>query len=226
LAIRLTAHEQKVYEYLKSISPSGATNAEIVEVTQIQPHQQVFQITQRLRKLGLIQGEQGRFREKEWVFFCPAERLVEQEKQDPIDHAASKPKAILLPQASRKTKLSPLEFERLATEVMSRCFGLTLGHARLPGVPKDFDLVSADGSTIGDAKYFTLVAGERLPPAKFSVIAEHVWLLEKTPAKRKFLVFGNQRDVPVQWLKRYGHMVQGIEFYFLSDDGELERLKG
>ncbi|MDP7290919.1 MAG: hypothetical protein QF497_01720, partial [Verrucomicrobiota bacterium] len=29
---------------------------------------------------------------------------------------------------------------------------------------------------------------ERLPPAKFSIIAEHVWLLEKSGADRTFLV--------------------------------------
>jgi len=92
-------------------------------------------------------------------------------------------------------------------------------------VPKAFDLVSPDGSIIGDAKYFTLVKGQRLPPAKFSVIAEHVWLLEKTDASTRFLVFGNQREVPRLWLKRYGYLVAAVDFYFLSEDGALELLQ-
>jgi hypothetical protein len=49
---------------------------------------------------------------------------------------------------------------------------------------------------VGDAKYYTLVGGKRLLPAKFSVIAEHVWLLEKTEALGTSLVFGNERRVP------------------------------
>jgi hypothetical protein len=63
-----------------------------------------------------------------------------------------------------------------------------------------------------------------VPPAKFSAIAEHVWLLEKTGAATAFLVFGNDRRVPEQWLERYGHLVVGVQFYFLSDEGELEEL--
>lgn len=63
-----------------------------------------------------------------------------------------------------------------------------------------------------------------MPPAKFSIIAEHVWLLEKTGASTMFLVFGNQRGVPVLWLERYGDLVSGITFYFLTDDGKLEQL--
>jgi hypothetical protein len=94
------------------------------------------------------------------------------------------------------------------------------------GIPKKWDLVSQDQTVVGDAKYFTMVQGKKLPPAKFSVIAEHVWLLEKTNAAKVFLVFGNDREVPVLWLKRYGGLVSRVSFYFLSDDGNLELLGG
>ncbi len=117
------------------------------------------------------------------------------------------------------------EFERLAGRVMSRHFGVPLRHGNLPGVPKEFDLVSSDGRVVGDAKYYALVRGVNLPPAKFSTIAEHVWLLEKTLAEHRFLVFGNQREVPLLWLKRYGHLVKNVEFYFLESSGRLEQLK-
>jgi hypothetical protein len=92
-------------------------------------------------------------------------------------------------------------------------------------VPKEFDLVSADRSIVGDAKYFTMVGGERLPPAKFSVIAEHVWFLQHASAMRRFLVFGNDARVPQQWLKRYGSLAEGVEFYFLGWDGEVRTLR-
>ena len=91
-------------------------------------------------------------------------------------------------------------------------------------MPKKFDYVSADSQVVGDAKYYTMVGGIRLPPAKFSVIAEHVWLLEKTSARHKFLVFGNDSRVPEQWLKRYGRFVSDVEFFFMADNLTLHRL--
>lgn len=78
---------------------------------------------------------------------------------------------------------------------------------------------------VGDAKYLTLVGSVKLPPAKFMEIAGHVWLLEKVPAKRRFLVFGNQRRVADWWLEKYGRLDTPVEFYFLADDGKLDRLK-
>lgn len=116
-------------------------------------------------------------------------------------------------------------FEQLARWVMSDTYATKLQSGKLPGVNKIFDMTSPDGTVVGDAKYYTMVGGERLPPAKFSVIAEHVWLLEKTDAKRKFLVFGNDRRVSEKWLEKYGDLVSDVAFYFLSDDGQLEVLK-
>ncbi len=124
-----------------------------------------------------------------------------------------------------EAELTPAQFENLAQDVMGGYFGLVLRQGHVEGVPKRFDLVSADGSTVGDAKYFTMVRGRSLPPAKFSIIAEHVWLLEKTTAATKFLVFGNDRRVPEEWLRRYGHLKESVEFYFLSrGSGRPERL--
>lgn len=89
-------------------------------------------------------------------------------------------------------------------------------------MPKKFDMVSPDGALVGDAKFLTLVRGEKWPPAKAMEIAGHVWLLEKTRASRRFLVFGNQRRVSEWWLEKYGPLVSDVEFYFLADDGTLE----
>jgi len=63
-----------------------------------------------------------------------------------------------------------------------------------------------------------------IPPAKFSVIAEYVWLLEKTNAATKFLVFGNDRRVPETWLTFYGNLIDNIDFFFLDYDNHLEKL--
>lgn len=116
------------------------------------------------------------------------------------------------------------EFEARARDVMSRHYGVEW-ESGCRDLIKQFDMVSRDRTVVGDAKYFSLVRGKWPPPAKLSVIAEHVWLLEKTPAARRFLVFGNQVEVPQMWLKRFGHLCQGVRFYFLSEGGELETLK-
>jgi len=107
---------------------------------------------------------------------------------------------------------------------MGREFNVEFIARGLPGVPKKFDMVSTDSKVVGDAKYLTLVRRARTPPAKYREIAGHVWLLGRVAAQKRFLVFGNQREVPKAWLRKYGALVQGVDFFFLSDDGALERL--
>jgi hypothetical protein len=200
-------------DYLWSISPDWATNSQIRDATGIKPHQQVYMLTRELMGAGLIRGEQ---RGREWIFWADESPVVQ------LASPGQAPMQEVLTQAEKR--LSPRAFEDLARSVMSAHFGVSLVSGQVPGVPKEFDMVSPDGSIVGDAKYFTLVRGQRLPPAKFSVIAEHVWLLERTGALTTFLVFGNDRQVPVLWLQRYGNLVSGVAFYFLADDGTPEQL--
>ena len=108
---------------------------------------------------------------------------------------------------------------------MSQYFGRQLRERNPSGFPKKFDMVSANEEIVGDAKFLTLVHREKLPPAKFMEIAGHVWLLEKVNAKRRFLVFGNQKHVPEWWLEKYGNLVHNVEFYFIDNEGNVERLK-
>ena len=119
---------------------------------------------------------------------------------------------------------SAREFEEFARRVMSRFFGVRLGKGKKPGWPKEFDLVSPDFRIVGDVKYYSMVRGRFLPPAKFATIAEHVWMLENIDADVKFLVFGNDRRVPVKWLEKYGYLVRTVKFYFINDNGEVEEL--
>lgn len=205
-------NKERVLDYLWSIAPEWATNGQIREATGI-THQQVYMLTQELMRTRQIEGEQ---RGREWVFWAdesPVVQLTSPGRAAPAEV-----------RAEAHERLSPRAFEELARSVMSAHFGISLVAAQVPDVPKEWDMVSPDGRIVGDAKYYTLVRGQRLPPAKFSVIAEHVWLLEKTGAPVAFLVFGNQRDVPVLWLERYGRLALRIGFYFLRDDGDLEQL--
>lgn len=202
------SNRDRIVEFLRSAGHAGATNQEIVSRTGIRPHQQVFTITRDLMRQGRIKGVQSG---KEWRFWLwdgdGAERLS---FVGPV--SAARPTRI-------QSDPTPAEFERLALSIMSNAFGTRLAPARVPGVPKLFDCVSQDRLIVGDVKFFTLVKGERLPPAKFSIIAEHVWLLEKTGAPRKFLVFGNDQRVPEEWLRRYGHLASSVEFFFIDHAG-------
>jgi hypothetical protein len=116
------------------------------------------------------------------------------------------------------------QFEGLAREAMGQYFGVKLFEKNPRGFPKRFDMVSADESIVGDSKYLTLVNETRYPPAKMMEITGHVWLLEKVNAKTRFLVFGNQRDVPEKWLEKYGAYKQNVDFYFMDKNGFLEKL--
>jgi len=210
-----TTNRERILDYLWSISPDYATNSQVREGAGISSHQQAYLLTRELMWAGLIRGEQ---RGREWIFWAdesPAVQLASPGRVSPREALAQ-----------AEQQLSPRVFEDLARSVMSKHFGVSLRPGQVPGVPQEFDLVSPDRSIVGDAKYFTLVRGQHLPPAKFSVIAEHVWLLEKTGAPTKFLVFGNDRQVPVLWLQRYGSLADAIAFYFLMDDGNLEHLAG
>ena len=116
------------------------------------------------------------------------------------------------------------DFQESARAVMSATLGVELCERKIPNFPKKFDMVSPEFQCVGDAKYLTLVRGKRTPSAKLMEIAGHVWLLERVPAKRRFLVFGNQREVPELWLKRYRTLLTVVEFYFLSEGGSLKLL--
>jgi len=204
-------HREQVLGFLNKIAPRAVSNADIVSHTHIRPHQQVFQITRRLMGEGLVNGHRIG---KEWQFAASSERPRTPEKRRPkaSDHVTSD-----------GGRLNPSEFEELSRHVMSKTFNAALAPGRVKGVHKQFDMVSEDARVIGDAKYYTAVNGTGLPPAKFATIAEYVWLLEKTPARERFLVFGNDRRVPEWWLARYGALTD-VSFYYLSDDGELQQL--
>jgi hypothetical protein len=204
---------QRILDYLWSVAPKGATNTQIAQGTGITPHQAVYMGTRHLLSQGRVYSErQGRT----WVFYAVEGPAVD------LGHS---PSAATSPVRYDQQVLSAARFEEMARVKLKELYRSPLVPGSLADVPKRFDFVSPDGRIVGDAKYYTLVGGVGLPPAKFSIIAEHVWLLEKTGAPVLFLVFGQDRSVPVRWLKRYGHLTTQVAFYFLADTGELETLR-
>jgi hypothetical protein len=164
----MTNHD-RILNFLQSVSPESATNSEIVSRTGVKPHNQVFQITQYLMKVGAIKGRRIG---NEWTFSAlgggPA----------PESSPRSRAAGLSAPFTSGRfpsIAVTAADFEEYARGEMERHFNTPLAKGSVPDVPKKWDMVSPDHRVVGDAKFLTLVQGERLPPAKFSMIAEHVW---------------------------------------------------
>lgn len=56
---------EPVMDYLWSVGPQGETNAQIGDATGIEPHQQVYMITQQLKRKGRIDSHRDG---REWPF--------------------------------------------------------------------------------------------------------------------------------------------------------------
>jgi hypothetical protein len=130
-----------------------------------------------------------------------------------------------------KSKIVPLDatlstiervrrFEAKARNILSEYLQTKLRPKLIQPVNRLFDFVSPNKQIIGDSKFFSM-KGKRIQSTKYSAISENVWFLERVSAKRKLLVFGNNRAVPEGWLSRYGHLIQKIEFFFLDDHNQL-----
>jgi hypothetical protein len=109
-------------------------------------------------------------------------------------------------------KISDL-FETELRDVLSKEWTTDLKPrlVRIREVEKAFDFVSSDLSYIGDAKFYKALD---VPAAKWSTIAEYVWLLQFTQALHKFMVFGRDRSVPKRWLNRHRSLIDDVQFYF------------
>ena len=197
-----------ILQALQEISPNWASNAQLKTRSGL-THQGIFSITRNLADAGLVTREQ---RGHEWFFRIPTD-VGSVERAQPAP-AVETPTSIT----------SGYVFESVARHKLQVYFGCALAKGKVESVPKIFDFLSEDESIVGDAKFFDLVRGKANPPAKFSIIAEHVWLLEKTNAQCMFLVFGKNRDVPSLWLKRYRHLVEQVTFLFLDQNDSLEVL--
>lgn len=141
---------------------------------------------------------------------------------DRVDRGLYRLAASTTRQPGLKAAVAPVDgytFERHAARVLNAAWNVELAPGRVTlrgGVPKKFDLVSADRRTVGDAKYYKNLA---TPAAKWSTIAEYVWLLQHVDeATRRFIVFGNDREVPARWLDRFRPLANGVEFWFLAGE--------
>jgi len=198
-------NRELVLTYLRSVSPRAASNRDILEATGIESRREVHELTQELLGEERIHGVK---RDREWLFWIGEPKAL----PEPI------------PTPRRRRRMGRRAFLDLARQRMSQHFETELESGWVGEVHKEFAFVAPYGRIVGDALYLRRLRGTRWPPAKGARISERVWLLEKTGAPETFLVFGNNRQVPVMWLERYGNLVSGVRFFFLAADGQLEEL--
>ncbi len=82
------------------------------------------------------------------------------------------------------------------------------------------DIVSQNNQVVGDAKYLRNIP---IPAAKYDNITAYIHFLQNIEAHTKFLVFGENKELPNRWLKRFENLAEGVEFYFYADS-TLEKL--
>jgi hypothetical protein len=122
------------------------------------------------------------------------------------------------PAVTLQIEESGAAFQERARTLLSQRWGVDLAERAVTlvgGVVKKFDLVSPDAQIVGDAKSYKNLPS---PSAKWSAIAEYVWLLQHTTARRRFLVFGNSDLVPSRWLLRFAPLCREVEFLFIDGD--------
>jgi hypothetical protein len=198
---------QQVLDYLWAVAPDGATNAQLAEELGIASQQTVYMLTRGLTNGGRVRSER---RGRTSVFYAQESPLFGLE-----------PTAV----PSGNDVRAASHFTAFARNVLSAYYGADLAPRIVPCVRKLFALVSPDYEAVGEAKYIASVGGIGSSPAKFAIISEYVWLLEKSRAAHTFLVFGNDRQVPSLWLKRYSNLASEVAFFYLTGDGGLERLE-
>ena len=112
-----------------------------------------------------------------------------------------------------------------ARVALRNAYGLPFSAAAPAPLRAPLALVSGDGRIVGDALYGVRHHRGRVAPARLAAITERVWLLERTPAEARLLVFLATDPAPREWLRRYGHVDRGVRFLVLGPRG-LEELRG
>jgi hypothetical protein len=113
---------------------------------------------------------------------------------------------------------SRVEFEGYARSMISRALGVKLvPDTRVGHLVYDYiaDNIVCEVMFSGEPRASDLTLAR---------ITHKLWLLEKADAKRKLLIFGGNKDIPLEWLRRFGSLArEGVEFYYVN--GNVERLR-
>lgn len=96
-------------------------------------------------------------------------------------------------------------------------FGTPLRPSPHPLTQHTLDFVSAGYDIVGEARLFSTPHGRAISSSQLALISHTVWLLEKAPARRRFLAAMGDVDVPLAWIGKYSALSQNVEFLYVTD---------
>lgn len=124
------------------------------------------------------------------------------------------------------------EFEADARLAMEEELGVRLPSGRLDvgGKLKNFDLVNEPQRIVGDVKNYKTTSGGNRPSAKFSVLNEYVWLMERLERFdgckwRKLLVVGEDARMAKNYVNEFGALLGDVEVYLFVRGRGPERIR-
>ncbi len=124
------------------------------------------------------------------------------------------------------------EFENVARKALENeldCI-LNCGKININGKAKNFDLLNIDEKIVGDIKHYKMTSGGNNPSAKFSVLNEYSWLMQKLEQFqkqkwRKIFVIGEDYNVVKKYISTFDAWLDDIEIYFCNADGKLTKMR-
>jgi len=130
------------------------------------------------------------------------------------------------------SKLNWQEFENVARKAIENELDTILnsGKININGKAKDFDLLNIDEKIVGDIKHYKMTSGGNNPSAKFSVLNEYSWLMQKLEQYekenwRKIFVIGEDPNVVKKYISTFDAWLDDIEFYFCDAEGKLTKMR-
>lgn len=124
------------------------------------------------------------------------------------------------------------QFENVARKALEDELGCILngGKININGKVKDFDLLNIDENIVGDVKHYKMTSGGNNPSAKFSVLNEYSWLMQKLEQYqkqkwKKIFVIGEDLTVVKKYISTFDAWLDDIEIYFCDADGKLTKMR-
>jgi len=94
------------------------------------------------------------------------------------------------------------------------------------GKKKRFDFVDFKNNIVGDSKYYSFTKAGNRPSAKFSILNEYIWLLQKLPNEWvRFIVIGTDETLARKYVNEYLPWLENVTIYFSDGKEKLITIK-
>jgi hypothetical protein len=136
------------------------------------------------------------------------------------------------PVQNDELELTWQQFENVARKAIEVEFDMILnsGKININGKVKDFDLLNIDEKIVGDIKHYKMTSGGNNPSAKFSVLNEYSWLMQKLEQYqkekwKKIFVIGEDKIMVEKYISIFNAWLDDIEIYFCDANGKISKMR-